>query len=148
MKLTALLSMLVAFVTLVPSAAAQRQFINAPGLHPQGLPFSDAVLVGDTLYLSGNIGVDPKTGKVPDDFVEEARQALKNLGTVLKTANFDYKDVVKVNAFLADMARFNDWNKVYQGFFAGDFPARSTVAVTGLAFGAKLEVEMIAVKKK
>ena len=148
MKLTALLLMLAAFSTFVPSAAAQRQFINAPGLHQQGLPFSDAVLVGDTLYLSGNIGLDPKTGKVPEDFVEEARQALKNLGAVLKTANFDYKDVVKVNVFLADMARFNEWNKLYLEFFAGDFPARSTVAVTGLAFGAKLEVEMIAVRKK
>lgn len=148
MKLAALLLMLVAFFTFVPSVAAQRQFINAPGLHPQGLPFSDAVLVGDTLYLSGNIGLEPKGGKIPDDFAEEARQALKNLGMVLKTANFDYKDVVKVNVFLADMARFNDWNRVYQEFFAGDFPARSTVAVTGLAFGAKLEVEMIAVKKK
>lgn len=148
MKLIALVLMLVAFPTVVPPVAAQRQFINAPGMHPQGLPFSDAVQVGDTLYLSGNIGLDPKTGKVSDDFTEEARQALKNLGAVLKTAGFDYKDVVKVNVFLADMAHFNDWNKVYQEFFTGDFPARSTVGVNGLALGAKLEVEMIAVKKK
>jgi 2-iminobutanoate/2-iminopropanoate deaminase len=148
MKLVALVLMLVALTTVVPTAAAQRQFINTPGMHPKGLPFSDAVLAGDTLYLSGNIGLDPKTGKVPDDFTEEARQALKNLGAVLKTAGYDYKDVVKVNVFLADMARFNEWNKVYQEFFAGDFPARSTVGVNGLALGAKLEVEMVAVKKK
>jgi reactive intermediate/imine deaminase len=148
MKLIALVLLFVALTAMVPTASAQRQFINAPGMHPQGLPFSDAVVVGDTMYLSGNIGLDPKTGKVPDDFTEEARQAMKNLGAVLKTAGYDYKDVVKVNVFLADMARFNDWNKVYQGFFAGDFPARSTVGVNGLALGAKLEVEMIAVKKK
>jgi 2-iminobutanoate/2-iminopropanoate deaminase len=148
MKLFAPVLMFIASTVIVPTASAQRQYINTPGVHPQGLPFSDAVAVGDTLYLSGNIGVDPKTGKVPDDFVEEARQAMKNLGAVLKTAGYDFKDVVKVNVFLADMARFNDWNKVYQEFFVGDFPARSTVGVNGLALGAKLEVELIAVKKK
>lgn len=147
MNLIALVLMLVALTTVAPTAAAQRQFINAPGMHPPGLPFSDAVLAGGTLYLSGNIGLDPKTGKVPDDFTEEARQALKNFGAILQTAGYDYKDVVKVTVFLADMGRFNDWNKVYQEFFARDFPARSTVGVTGLALGAKLEVEMIAVRR-
>lgn len=148
MRFLKLVLMLAAFTAVVPPAAAQRQFVNTPGMHPQGLPFSDAVQVGDTLYLSGNIGLDPKTATVPDDFTDEARQALKNLGAVLKTAGFDYKDVVKVNVFPVDMNRFNDWNKVYQEFFTGDFPARSTVGVNGLAFGANLEVEMIAVKKK
>jgi 2-iminobutanoate/2-iminopropanoate deaminase len=148
MKFVGLLFMLVAFGTAARTASAQRQFINPPGMHLPGLPFSDAVLAGDTLYLAGNIGSDPKTGKIPDDFSEETRQALKNLGAVLKTAGFDYKDVVKVNVFLTDMGRFNDWNKVYQEFFAADFPARTTVGVTGLALGAKLEVEMIAVRKK
>jgi 2-iminobutanoate/2-iminopropanoate deaminase len=148
MKFIELMFMLVTFAIVVPTATAQRQFINTPGMHPQGLPFSDAVQIGDTLYLSGNIGLDPRTEKVSDDFAEEARQALRNLGAVLKTAGYDYRDVVKVNVFLADMAHFNDWNKVYQEFFTGDFPARSTVGVNGLALGAKLEVEMIAVKKK
>jgi len=114
----------------------------------EGLPYSDAVLAGDTLYVSGNVGQDPKTGKVSEDFLEEARQSLKNLGTVLKAAGYEYKDVVKVNVFLADMARFEEWNKAYREIFADNFPARSTVAVSGLALGAKLEVEMIAVKKK
>ena len=148
MKWIAFLLVLVALTIVVPAADAQRQIINTPGVHPQGLPFSDAVRVGDTLYLSGNIGLDPKTAKIPDDFSEEARQALKNLGAVLKTAGYDYKDVVKVNVYLADIARFNDWNKVYQDFFKGDYPARSTVGANGLSLGAKLEVEMIAVKKR
>jgi 2-iminobutanoate/2-iminopropanoate deaminase len=146
MRVIALFSVLVALAALAPTAATQRQFINPPGLHPQGLPFNDAVQTGNTLYLSGNIGLNPMTGKVAAEFSEEARQALKNLGAVLKAAGFGYRDVVKVNVFLADMARFDDWNKVYQEFFSGDFPARSTVGVTGLALGAKLEVEMIAVK--
>ena len=129
---------------LAAPVCAQRKHINTPA-HPEGLPFSDAVLVGDTLYLSGNVGQDA-SGKVPDDFAEEARQALKNLGVVLKAAGFDYPDVVKVNVFLTDMSRFDDWNKVYREFFKTDLPARSTVGVTALARGAKLELEMIAVK--
>ncbi len=144
MRLLATLVML--FGPMVLAAVAQRKHINTP-LHPEGLPFSDAVLVGDTLYLSGNIGSD-KAGTVPADFSEEARQALKNLGEVLKAAGFDYSDVVKVNVFLTDMARFDEWNKVYREFFQGDLPARSTVGVAALARGAKLEVEMIAVKRK
>lgn len=140
-------AVLVMFAAMADPAFAQRKHINTP-VHPEGLPFSDAVLVGDTLYLSGNIGQDPKTGAVPPDFSEEARQALSNLGLVLKTAGFDYADVVKVNVFLTDMARFEEWNKVYREFFKTNFPARSTVGVSALARGAKLEVEMIAIKRK
>ena len=142
-----LITSLALFGPLALAAFAQRKHINTPA-HPEGLPFSDAVLVGDTLYLSGNIGQDSQTGSVPPDFSEEARQALKNLGAVLKAAGFDYADVVKVNVFLTDMARFDEWNKVYREFFKGDLPARSTVGVSALARGAKLEVEMIAVKRK
>ena len=142
--------LLIASMVLLAALAAargQRKHINTPA-HPEGLPFSDAVLVGDTLYLSGNIGQDPRTGNVPAEFSEEARQALRNLGAVLQAAGFDYADVVKVNVFLADMTRFEEWNKVYREFFKSDLPARSTVGVSSLARGAKLEVEMIAVKRK
>ncbi len=129
----------------VMPALAQRKVVNLPN-HNDASPFSDAVMAGNMLYLSGNIGNDPATGKVPDDFSEEARQALKNLGAVLKHAGLDYTDVVKVNVFLTDMARFDDWNKVYIEFFKSDRPARSTVGVTALARGAKLELEMIALR--
>jgi 2-iminobutanoate/2-iminopropanoate deaminase len=147
MKAFALVMMVVGLAAVALTAAAQHKVINTPA-HVQGLPYSDAVLAGDTLYVSGNVGQDPKTGKIPENFSEEARQSLQNLGTVLKAAGYDYKDVVKVNVFLADMSRFDDWNKVYREFFSDNFPARSTVAVSSLALGAKLEVEMIAVKKK
>jgi len=145
---TIVLSVLLAVSAVLSSPAmAQHEVINTPA-HVAGLPYSDAVLAGDTLYVSGNVGQDPKTGKVPESFPEEARQALKNLGTVLKTAGYDYKDVVKVNVFLADMSLFDEWNKAYREIFTGNFPARTTVAVSGFALGAKLEVEMIAVKRK
>lgn len=147
MKIAAFAAMVMWIATFASPAAAQRKVINTPA-HVEGLPYSDAVLAGDTLYVSGNVGQDPKTGKVSEDFLEEARQSLKNLGTVLKAAGYEYKDVVKVNVFLTDMARFEEWNKAYREIFADNFPARSTVAVSSLALGAKLEVEMIAVKKK
>ena len=147
MKVAAFVAMALGLAAIASPAAAQHKVINTPA-HVQGLPYSDAVLAGDTLYVSGNVGQDPKTGKVSEVFLEEARQSLKNLGTVLKAAGYDYKDVVKVNVFLADMSRFEEWNKAYREIFTENFPARSTVAVSGLALGAKLEVEMIAVKKK
>ena len=147
MKAIVLVMMVIALAAIAPAASAQHKVINTPA-HVQGLPYSDAVLAGDTLYVSGNVGQDPKTGKIPENFAEEARQSLKNLGTVLKAAGYDYKDVVKVNVFLADMAQFEEWNKAYREIFTENFPARSTVAVSGLALGARLEVEMIAVKKK
>ena len=132
MKVAAFVVVALGIAAIASPVAAQHKVINTPA-HVQGLPYSDAVLVGDTLYVSGNVGQDPKTGKVSEDFLEEARQSLKNLGTVLKAAGYDYKDVVKVNVFLADMARFEEWNKAYREIFADNFPARSTVAVSGLA---------------
>ena len=127
---------------------AALQFISA-GMAPKTLPFSDAVQAGDTLYLSGNIGQYPGTAKFPSNVKDEARQALKNLGAVLHKAGYDYGDVVKVTAYLEDMKDFDAWNAVYREFFKGpNYPARSTVAVRALARGAKLEVEMIAVKSR
>ncbi|HET9028571.1 MAG TPA: RidA family protein [Candidatus Aquilonibacter sp.] len=125
---------------------AATTFVNA-GNAPSTLPFSDAVQAGDTLYLSGNIGQNPGTMTFPADFKDEARQALRNLGLVLHKAGYDYRDVVKVTAFLSDMRDYDAWNSVYREFFTGpNYPARSTVAVSALARGAKIEVEMIAVK--
>ena len=123
------------------------QHFESP-VHARGMPFSDAVLTGDTLYLSGAIGWDFEARGLPEDFADEARQVLKNLGVVLETSGFEFADVVKATAFIVDMKLFDDWNRVYREFFQSPFPARSTVAVAGLARGARLEVEMIAVKRR
>jgi 2-iminobutanoate/2-iminopropanoate deaminase len=112
------------------------------------MPFCDAVLVNGTLYLSGAIGWDYDRKGLPEDFADEARQALKNMGVVLRHCGFDYSDVVKGVAFLTDMSLFDEWNRAYREFFSEPYPARSTVAVAGLARGARLEVEMIAVKRQ
>ena len=127
-------------------AESDRTHFNSP-VHARGMPFCDAVLVNGTLYLSGAIGWDYDRKGLPEEFIDEARQALKNLGVVLRHCGFDYGDVVKGLAFITDMSLFDEWNKAYREFFSEPYPARSTVAVAALARGARLEVEMIAVKR-
>ena len=123
-----------------------RQHFESPA-HAKGMPFCDAVLVNGTLYTSGAIGWDYEAKRLPQDFADEARQVLKNLGVVLHHCGYDYPDVVKALAFISDMKLFDEWNRVYREFFREPFPARSTVGVTELARGARLEVELIAVRQ-
>jgi 2-iminobutanoate/2-iminopropanoate deaminase len=125
---------------------AQRKVHNLP-THAPTTPYSDAVQVGDTLYLAGKLGNDAK-GEYPKEFAEEVRQCLKNQGEVLKLAGMDYGDVVKVTVFMTDLSKFDDMNKVYVEFFKADRPARSTIGVAGLVRSAHIEIEMVAVKKK
>lgn len=127
-------------------AAAQRKYHNLPGAAPTR-PYSDAVQVGDTLYLAGKLGNDSK-GEYPKEFGEEVPQCLKNQGEVLKAAGFDFGDVVKVTVFMTDLSQFDAMNKVYLEYFKADRPARSTVGVAALVRGAHIEIEMVAVKKK
>ncbi|CAF1299520.1 unnamed protein product [Rotaria magnacalcarata] len=109
-------------------------------------PYSQAVQIDQTLYLSGAIGLDPSTGKFAGDTVQEqTRQALKNLGEVLKAAGASYHNVVKVNVFLQDMNDFSAMNEIYAEVFSERYPARSTVQVAGLPWNAKVEIEGIAV---
>ena len=127
------------------SVVAQRKVIN---LQPNAnRPFSDAVQVGDTLYLAGTMGFDDK-GNLPPTFAEEARNTLNALGKTLKAAGFDYPDVVKVNVYMTDLKSFEEWNKIYTEYFKTDRPARATVQVAALVRGGHVEVEMIAVKRK
>ena len=134
-------------VSLAIPAAAQRKAINLPG-SPAARPYSDAVLAGNTLYLAGKLGQDPKSNEFPKDFADEVRQCLKNQEEVLKAAGFDFGDVVKVTVFMTDLGKFEDMNKVYLDFFKTDRPARATIGVAGLVRNAHIEIEMIAVKKK
>jgi len=128
-------------------AFGQRKYHNLPG-SASTRPYSDAVQVGDTLYLAGKLGTDPKTNDYPKEFAEEVRQCLKNQGEVLKAAGFDFGEVVKVTVFMTDLGQFEAMNKVYLEFFKSDRPARSTVGVAALVRNAHVEIEMVAVKKK
>jgi reactive intermediate/imine deaminase len=112
-----------------------------PSINGQPLPFSEAVRVGDVLYLSGQIGFGPD-GKLPDGIEAQTRQAMDNIGGVLKRAGLDYADVFHCTAFLADMKDWPAFNKAYVPYFpAGKMPARSAFGANGLALGALLEIE-------
>ncbi|HET9030421.1 MAG TPA: RidA family protein [Candidatus Aquilonibacter sp.] len=110
-------------------------------------PYSQAIREGKELFCSGQIALDPKTGNVVDgDVAAQTEQVCKNLGAVLREAGFDYDDVVKTTIFLLDMNDFGAVNDVYAKYFGESKPARSTVAVSGLPKGVRVEIDCIAKK--
>jgi reactive intermediate/imine deaminase len=129
------------------SAQAQRpavEHIGKPMLGDQRLPFSSAVRVGDLLFLSGQLGNTPD-GKLPAGMEAQARQAMENIGAVLKGQGLGFGHLVKCTVMLDDMANWPAFNKVYVTYFPdGKYPARSAFGADGLALGALLEVECIA----
>lgn len=110
-------------------------------------PYSQAIKAGNTLYTSGQIGLNPATGELAEGISNQAVQALENLGQILKQADMDYCNVVKTTVFLKDMNDFSCVNEIYSKYFQTDYPARSCVAVAALPKGALFEIECIAVKE-
>lgn len=113
----------------------------------QGLPFSEAVRVGDMLYLSGQIGYLSSGQLAPGGIAGETRQALENIKTTLERHGSSLDRVVKVTVMLADMNEWVEMNKVYVIYFSGHLPARSAFGTNGLALGARVEIECLAVLK-
>ena len=109
-------------------------------------PYSHAVAMEGIVFTSGQLGIDPATGKLAEGVAAQAEQALKNLEAVLKAAGASMADVVKTTVFLADINDFAEMNKVYGEFFTQPYPARSAVQVAKLPKDAPLEIECIAVK--
>lgn len=111
-------------------------------------PYSQAILIDNTLYASGQLGIDPDSGDfVPGGAKEQTEQIFQNIKAVLATAGMTLADVVKTTCFLADMADFTDMNVVYARHFEGlTFPARSAVAVRTLPKNALIEIEILAIK--
>jgi 2-iminobutanoate/2-iminopropanoate deaminase len=123
------------------SARSSVEHFGRPSLNSQPLPFSDAVRVGDILYLSGQIGIGPD-GKLPEGIEAQTKQAMDNVGAVLKRAGLGYSDVFHCTALLADMKDWPEFNKVYVPYFpTAKMPARSAFGASGLALGARLEIE-------
>ncbi len=112
------------------------------------LPFSDAVLVGKTLYLSGYIGVDPKTSAVPASAKDETRLAMDDLERRVRAAGMTMDDLVQVHILCTDLRLFNDFNSVYRGYFHHGFPARTFTGASQLLLGAHFEITGIAIKGK
>jgi len=117
------------------------QHYGQPTMNGQALPFSEAVRVGDILYLSGQLGRGPD-GKLPDGIEAQTRQTLDDIGATLKSAGLGYGDVFHCTAMLSDMANWPAFNKVYVAYFPeGKRPARSAFGTSGLALGALVELE-------
>jgi reactive intermediate/imine deaminase len=127
-------------------AAPARRHINLPG-RAVTAPFSDAVLVGDTLYLAGRIGLLPGTRKVPATAEEEARLLLDQYKAVLAAADMTMDDLVSVQVFCSDVSLFDTWNKIYPTYFGKELPARAFIGSGPLLFGARFEMQGVAVRR-
>lgn len=109
-------------------------------------PYSQAVLVDDALYVSGNIPVNPATGDVADGIVNQSKQVFENMKAVLNEAGMGFENVVKTTAFLTDLSNFATFNEIYASYFVAPYPARSCVEVSKLPKNVLVEVECIAKK--
>lgn len=124
-----------------------KKVINSPKAPKAIGPYSQAIEVNGTLYISGQLPVDVNTGKfVEGGIKEQTEQALKNIGYILKEAGYTYENVVKSTCLLSDIADFAAMNEVYAQYYKTDCPARVAFAVKSLPMGALVEIETIAVK--
>ena len=128
------------------SSSLERRYINLPARNTSA-PFSDAVQVGNTVYLAGRLGLDPQTGRPPADPAVEARLLLESFRAVLAQAGLTMQDMVYVQVFCSDVSLFDTWNQVYRSFFSEPFPARAFVGSGPLLFGARFEMLGIAARR-
>ncbi len=135
-----------ALMLAVCATAAEKKIVT-PKDFPAGRPFSAGILAGDTLYVSGQTGADFKTGKTPENFDDEVRQCLNNVGSILQAGGMDFSHVVSVQVYLTDIDMFQRMNAVYLQVFKEPRPTRTTVGVAKLA-GAGAHVEITVTAKK
>lgn len=136
--------MLAAAAVLV-SGAEKKKLIH-PKEFPKGAPYSPGLQVGDTLYVSGMVGMDLATRKAPEEFEAEVRRCLDNIGLVLKEAGYNYSDAVSVQVYLTDVSLFQRMNAVYITYFKEPRPTRTTVGVKELAGPYRIEITLTARK--
>lgn len=110
-------------------------------------PYSQALDLGNLVYLSGQIPVDPSTGVIPESIEEQTKQSMENVSAILREAGLTLSNVVKTTIFLSDLADFAAMNAVYESFLTKPYPARSCVQVAAIPKGAKVEIECIAVRE-
>lgn len=124
-----------------------KQIINTKRAPAPIGPYSQAVMSGDTLYISGQIAINPENDHLLlGDISVETQQVMDNLRAILSEVGMDFSNVLKSSIFLSDMAHFAAVNEVYETYFSGDYPARETVAVLGLPKNVNVEISMIASK--
>lgn len=111
-------------------------------------PYAQAMVAGDFVYISGQLGLVPGTGQfIGQDFDSQARQALANLGAILHAAGCAVSDIVSVDVFMTDLGNFKNFNTIYANFMAGHTPARAAVEVAGLPLGGLVEVKCVALRR-
>jgi 2-iminobutanoate/2-iminopropanoate deaminase len=142
-----ILSCVLLLSTIALPAASDRKHIVLPREAAKASPFSEAVLVGNTLYLAGHIGIDPKTGKPGATAEEEARLVMESLKRTVEAAGLSMDDIVSVQVFCSDVSVYDAFNSVYRTYFHENYPARAFIGSGKLLFGARFEVQGIAVKK-
>jgi 2-iminobutanoate/2-iminopropanoate deaminase len=126
-------------------AQSKRRAINLPD-KPVQAPFSNAILAGDTLYLAGNIGLDPKTGKAPEKIEDEIKLLLDGYKTTLAAGGMTMDDLVYVQVYCTDLAYYDKFNAAYRTYFSKDFPARAFIGAGSLLRGGHFEMQAIAVR--
>jgi 2-iminobutanoate/2-iminopropanoate deaminase len=126
-------------------SGSKRKVINLPD-KPIQAPFSNAILAGDTLYLAGSLGLDPKTGKAPDKIEDEIKILLDGYKATLAQANMTMDDLVYVQIFCSDLAYYDKFNAAYKAYFSKDFPARAFIGAGSLLRGGHFEMQAIAVR--
>ncbi len=124
---------------------ANRRYINLPN-RPPNLPFADAVLAGDTLYISGRIGIDPATGHAPADHNQEMKLLFDGFKAVLEQAGMTMDDLVSVTVFCTHISLWERFNEAYRGYFKQEFPARAFLGIGSLLRGGRFEMLGVAVK--
>lgn len=146
------ISLVFLFTILLLSACAaqeiktERKAINLPRGQASSLPFSDAVMAGNTLYISGRLGIDLNKMKAPADAKDEAKLLLDGFKSVLAQANLTMDNLVTVTIYCPDLTLYTTFNEVYRSYFSKDFPARAFIGSGPLLFGAHFEMQGIAVK--
>lgn len=127
--------------------SSMKRIISTPDAPAAIGPYSQAIEINGTLYISGQIPVDPATGKVVEGGItDQTHQVMKNIGAILKAAGYSYKDVVKSTCLLANIEDFKAMNEVYATYYTEEHPARVAFAVKALPLGVLVEIETVAVK--
>jgi 2-iminobutanoate/2-iminopropanoate deaminase len=146
LKLVWIVPFLSTFVFLTPVVSLAQRPTTMSAASVAKLPFSPGLTLGDTLYVSGHLGVDPAVGKAPDDPEEEAREVLHSVELTLKEAGMSMDDLVYVEVYCTDLKLYGVFNKAYASTLKSPYPARDFIGVKDLLFGAHFEVMGIAVR--
>ena len=140
--------LVVVMLVCIAAAGQDRKHIVKPrAADMKALPFSDGVLVGNTLYIAGHIGLDPKTGTPPAAVEDEARMVMEGIKQTVELSGMTMNDIVSIQVFCTELKYYETFNGVYKSYFHGEYPARAFVGASSLLRGGKFEVVGIAVKK-